>query len=512
MAKIPEYISNVVPIASAGGVMTPYKDAPPMTPINAESEKFAAIGKLGKEIGNLGEDLLRVKAYEDNHNEEIIAHKTVNDFNIKLLEELELHKQNNRGYAMLPEFLDEAKQLIDNNIQTTMENIRLSPTNTEVVRKSLDQIKLNNLHNIIQYQANQRHEVEGEIILTDYLKAEQDIKNGADPTATIAKHMAMVELTQPGNVELAKLNAQKLSIYAVEATKNAKETDIILGLTEQHKGNIDAMLKEVESPEFLKKHGKEIQQDIRADVTSRAVIQERQYKQFAEQKVGAAAVKIYNNQKITLDDTAGLRPSEIADIERIRDYQIRQNRAELRFEKQENKIIAAEKNDTISGEIQARILNGEEVDRLEIYKKVPMGLNINEANRLILMADKINGDPKYKDGIAIIRNAFKNGVLKADDYKDTMDKFKAQVDAGGTSANAVKIADDLVHPKKQNAVQEWLKEAFSYMGETAGININRISGNEPMNRAVKTVTIDGKKYKNGDIIKKDGKSYKVTVK
>jgi hypothetical protein len=29
---------------------------------------------------------------------------------------------------------------------------------------------------------------------------------------------------------------------------------------------------------------------------------------------------------------------------------------------------------------------------------------------------------------------------------------------------------------------------------------------------VKTITIDGKKYKDGDIIKKDGKSYRVKVK
>lgn len=513
MPGIPEYISNVAPIASAGGVMSPYKEAPPMTPINAESEKYMAIRQLGKEVGNVGEDLLRVKAYEDNHNEEIIAHKTVNDFDLDTLGELNLLKQNNRGKdAMLPEFLDEAKDLFDTKIQETMEGVKLSPVNTEAVKVSLDKIKFKGLHDIIQYQENQRHEVENDIILTDYMRAEQAIKDGADPQKIIASHMAMVEMTQPGNTERAKLNAQRLSVYAVEASKRSKETDIILGLTDKHKDNVEEMLKEVESSEFLKKYGIEIQHDVRADITAREVIKERQYKQFAEQKVGAAAVKIYNNQRITFDDTAGLRPAELADIEKIKDYQFRQNRSELRITKQENKIEKIEKSNTIAGEIQAKILNGEEVDRLEIYKRVPLGLDINEANKLVLMADKISGDPKYKDGIAIIKTAFKNGVLEADDYKTTMDKFKSQVDAEGGAANVVKIANDLVNPKKQNAVKEWLNNVFSYMGETADININRIKGNNQGNKQAKTVTIDGKRYKDGDVIKKDGKSYRVTVK
>jgi DNA-binding transcriptional ArsR family regulator len=509
MAKdITQYFSNVAPIASAGGVMTPYREAPPMTPINIESDKFAAMGKLGKAFENIGEDFLKIKALEDDHNEKIIGNKVVNDANLKMIEALNLHQQNNRGTnAMLPGFVDEAKQIIEENNRVALEGVKgLSKTNQDAVSIALSKLTQNGLLTAIEYQKNQRHRVEDEIVLTDYLKTEQAIKNGADPTTAIANHMKVVERTKPGDTELAKLNAQRLSIYAVEAETNIKETNIILDLQKRHKGDIDAIIKEVESPEFLEKHGKKIQQDIRADVTSRAVIQERQYKQYAEQKVGAAAVKIYKGKKITLDDTKGLRPSELADIEKIQDYQIRQNRAEYRFANQEARLLAVEKSNRIAGEIQAKILNGDEIDRLEIYKQVPNGLDIIQANTLVAMADKVNGDPKYKDGMALIKTAFKNGVIKADDYKATTDKFKQMVDAAGADANAVKIANDLINPKKPNAIAEWLDGAMRYMGENYNAKFNK---DMPQ---VKTITIDGKKYKDGDIIKKDGKSYRVRVK
>lgn len=77
MAKdITQYFSNVAPIASAGGVMTPYREAPPMTPINIESDKFAAMGKLGKAVENVGEDLQKIK----NSNENDIATIALMDF------------------------------------------------------------------------------------------------------------------------------------------------------------------------------------------------------------------------------------------------------------------------------------------------------------------------------------------------------------------------------------------------------------------------------------------------
>lgn len=508
MAKeIVEYTSNIAPVASAGGVMTPYREAPPMANINQANEMWGAVSKFGKAVENVGEDLQKIKAYEDNHNEEIIAHKAVNDYHLKMTETLELHKQNNRGVnAMLPEFVDETKQILDDQIASSMETVsKLSPKNMEAARKAFDQIKLNGLHNAIQYQTNQRHEVEKEIILTDFLKSESLIKQGVDPTTVIANHMKMVEQTSPGDTTQAQLNAQKLSMYAVEATKDKKETEIILNLNDKHNGNIDEMLKEVESAGFLKQHSKQTQHAIRADIIARGAIQEQQYNKFAVQVVGNASIKILNNQKLTIDDTNGLRPQELATLEKIKDYQTRQNKVEASNRKTEARLAAAEKSSTISADIQMKILNNDYMDRLDIYNEVPKGLNIEEANRLVAMHEKILNDPKYKPGLDLIKKAFKNNIVKPVDQKALMDNYYKQVNAAGQAANPADIAQKLIKPETQS----WISKALDYVSDPAK-NFPILSDQKTK---VKTVTIDGRVYKDGDLItNKDGSKGIVRVK
>lgn len=526
MAKrIVEYIGEEKSSGRGREVMSPYLNAPPLAPINAGAEKFAAMGKLGAALTDIGEYAQKIQI----HNEEIIGRKTIDDFNLRMVENLNDHKNKNRGtQAMRPEFIDEAKQMYDDEIQSTLGSIgKLSPRVYEAVSRSLAQIKLQGIKTTFDYQTYERHKVEKEIIDTDFLTAKGKIKGGGDAAQIIANHKASILRTSPGNTALAERHAAELSIYAAEATKNAKETEILLELHGKHNGDLEKILKEVETKEFLEKHGKEIRQDIRYEISAQLNIQEQQYNKFATQKVGAVSVKIMNGLPITIDDTAGLRSEELATIEKIRDYQTRQNRAESRAQKQQEAFDRAQKSNMISGEIEAAILSNsnEYSDRLSIYKKVPEGLDILEANRLVAMAEKIFGDPKYKDGIEIIKKAFKDGAIKPEEYKDIVDTFRAQVDAAGINANAVKIANDLMNPKKTRKIGELLdavRERLSGLRpdseyEASVLNQYTVDlqggqSTKDVSSQPKMVTIDGKKYKDGDIIVRNGKKFRVTIK
>ena len=66
---------------------------------------------------------------------------------------------------------------------------------------------------------------------------------------------------------------------------------------------------------------------------------DREYKDYSDKKVGSASVKIYNKETLSPGDIEGLEPPELALIEKIKDYQTRQDRADVRFNESEKRAI-----------------------------------------------------------------------------------------------------------------------------------------------------------------------------
>ncbi|MDD2657192.1 MAG: hypothetical protein PHD04_00840 [Candidatus Pacebacteria bacterium] len=236
----------------------------------------------------------------------------------------------------------------------------------------------------------------------------------------------------------------------------------------------------IESTDFLKTlgdEGAEIQNTLLSYSSRELLIKENEYKRMAEQKIGAASVKIYNGQPLTNEDKAGLEPPELALLEKIKDYQGRQDRAEataIRSEqrmarseasqrRQEERIARQEKSMALSGGIIAKILSNEPIDiKHDIYAEVPKGLDINEATRLVSMVGKIQGDPKYKLGKDVIEKAFKSGVIDAPTRGKALIDFQQKVEEEGAAGKRIiDIAEEIVTPKKESKVTEWLKNIFS---------------------------------------------------
>lgn len=71
--NIVQYNREIIPGGSSGEVMTPYKDAPPLMPINVAAPQTAALVGLGKSIENAAEDYARIEQYNKQKNEESLA-------------------------------------------------------------------------------------------------------------------------------------------------------------------------------------------------------------------------------------------------------------------------------------------------------------------------------------------------------------------------------------------------------------------------------------------------------
>ncbi|MBE3144558.1 MAG: hypothetical protein IMZ61_11635 [Planctomycetes bacterium] len=306
MAKIPEYIATELPGGSAGGTFQPYKETPPLTPINIGAAETAAKVKFGETIENIGETMMKIKAYEDNHNEEIIAQKLLYDFELNEAKTLDSVKQENRGTkAMQPDFLKGVAEGVNARIDEAMGGVQLSPRNAEALRKSLQHIGFQNISHALQYQATQRHEVESEIIQNDLLKAEFNIKNGASWETEAARHLKVVTSVQPGNEQLGLLHAQMLQNAGLIASKQleaerktAQDEAAYAEVVAQFqlgtdKADLEGAIKYIRNPDNLKEISRPQRQALENYVLA----------QDANDTARIAKIKVENHKKAL--DTVG---------------------------------------------------------------------------------------------------------------------------------------------------------------------------------------------------------------
>jgi hypothetical protein len=208
-------------------------------------------------------------------------------------------------------------------------------------------------------------------------------------------------------------------------------------------------------------------------------------------------------------------------IERIEDYQGRQNRAEVNYAAQEKraasaerrakryeeKIIEQEKSSAIAADIRAKILNNEPIDiTTDIYGKVKKdGLIMSDANQLNGMLSKVQKDPKYTLGADVI----KKGVFDAAQRGRMLLDFYAKVnEEQATGKRVIEIAEELVNPVKENHIKALLMRIGGNMMKG---DYYSITGRLYSTTKSKTVTIDGKEYSDGDIYVKNGKKSIVRV-
>jgi hypothetical protein len=303
-------------------------------------------------------------------------------------------------------------------------------------------------------------------------------------------------------------NNQEVTRLLVDLeTRNATTTDPVK--------NLVGALNEAESTEFLKAHGVEKQTSVITSITNKLRRKQQGIVINDSSIVGKLNKKLVDN---TLTDQdiidSGLSPAAQGNMLRsLRSYTAEQ-RAEARnvaFENrqklQDIKIAKQEKSDEISGKLLAQIINGGDVNPLTIIAEQPNGLLPADANKLISNYEKIRNNPDLKAAYKVVDDKFsKVDPVKASQLKNEI--YRANLEEGLTGTPLIQRATTMIEGAKSNKVKDMLMNIWT--------KANEIKTPEEMLRGdktapVKTVTIDGKQYKDGDVVEKDGKKFKVRV-
>ena len=293
----------------------------------------------------------------------------------------------------------------------------------------------------------------------------------------------------------------------------------------QYGKGILGALNEIESADFMAKHGEEQTRIIQSSMVTQWRRSEDAYKAGADEITGKLLSKIENGD-ITKDDilTSGLRTSDQARVISWWNTDIRNKRAEMRMQategrerRRELKQAIQEKSEAIAGTIYSSIANGDDVSIEDIYNQIPQGLNPTTARGIAGGLKKLQKDPSIKDAIKVIDTFAKARGFDSDPVKNVVargnainDLMTAQKDEGLTGKTLIDRAEQIVIPHKSS----WIKGLLNSMFYTGGY-LDKIGGNVPQVATpapVKTVTIDGKEYQDGDFITKDGRRYQVKVK
>ncbi len=284
------------------------------------------------------------------------------------------------------------------------------------------------------------------------------------------------ELDGGGLTHIDPVKRQQLIAQTAGKAVKQTVTRLLIDLKSQYP-DIQERIKKIESVDYLKSlgdEGAEIQNTLLSYTLREWKTQEEAYKVIADDKIGKASVKIYNGQGVTDADTAGLRPPELALVEKIADYQIRQDRAELREKRVEarqerieerekrydEKVAKQEKSDGIEGELIDRIIRNEPIDiTKDIYARLPDGLSHPAKTRLIGMLNEQQRDPSYKLGADVINKAFPPN--QAGEKGRAMIDFIAQVkQEKAVGKRIIEIAEQIATPKKKGLMRELLDSVF----------------------------------------------------
>jgi hypothetical protein len=491
MAKdILQYNAETLPSGSAGGQFQPYRDAPPMLSPNAGDVVTAAQMRLGKSVENAAEDWARLQAREQEHSDQVKANYLLNEFSKDQILKQATWNEGVRGIQAWDEDLIKSRR---QELETEKKELLAGAgLKSEKVKYAFGVALNGHEENILSRMGNHieavRHEVEAGNIRADYEERKLNVSLGADPEVEAKRHNAIVDINQPWNEAVKKEHLEELRglfVRVQAANKAAKEDVKLTGIYSQimvdAENDPDKALKILADPKSIEKYGMTTKErdNIMGSVAHNAKVKDDAYKVFSENAVGKAKLKIYNGVPLSSMDIFGLEPKDVALIEQIKDYQIRQDRAEIKFNESEKRAIstekraaryearlfAEEKSKGIEGGITARILRGEPVDiKDDIYAQIPKGLDIHAPERLISMMSRIQKDPKYKPGLDVIDGTFAKGDPQ---HGIAVIDFQKAVDAEeATGKRVIEIAQEIVKPKKENKVMEMINNIFGNVGNT----------------------------------------------
>ena len=495
MPKIVEYQQQVLPSGGAGGQIQPYKEAPPMYPLTSPAD--AAKVRFLREIGDTAVDYMRLQEREQKITNNIIINKILNDFDIFSNDEQNKQKiayPGEKSFAPGNDFLSSFAATQKEEIDRRVSESGLPEVERAVLRNLLIHNSNGQLKGLSDYAIQQRNTVSAGN-LQAYLDKSifSIVHENKDPGTFIAGFAVMAEKNgRPDLVDIGTARLQEASIQAQTKRDAEKKEARITGIYSQvltdAKGDLEKALEIISDPKSIKKYDITMKEKnaIAESINQNLRIKNDNYKRFAEDVVGKATVKILNNTPVADIELEGLEPHDKAIVEKVRDYQDRQNRAENREKRSierakttedrqiarekifDAKVAKQEKSDEIEGQIRAKILNGDPIDlRADVYAKVPDGLKNDAANRLISMASKVQKDPKYKLGLVVLNKALSLGVIDSVTYGKAVIDFQDKVDAEqATGKRVIEIAEEIVNPKKANAIGEWLNNIFGNLGKT----------------------------------------------
>jgi len=468
--------------------------SPPMANPEALTADLTAARRFGQEVTEFGASENRQATIRQQEilkeNEEAIAQSTLHQFKLAGIEALKGAAQV-QGEAAVetagkPGITKEYQKKREEAKLSVLEGFKGSDKTKNALAHALDMVLEGETSQVAHHEASQGLVVKKQAIESIFDDALRSIQAGGTLEHSTEMVNRAVDAYSGGSAAEKLLYRSKLELAYQKTAKDRLTTDTLIKLKNEFP-DIQKRIEHLESPEFVKSlgtEGAEISNTLMSYTLREWKTQEDAYKTFADNKVGELSEKIYNHKPYTPEELAGLRPTERALVERLNDYQIRQDRAELqaqraekaaeraegRYALQEARIRKQEKSDAIEGEITAKIINGEPLDiKADIYGKIPDGLSAASANRLVGMIGKVQKDPSYKLGLDVINKAV--GLDAATRGRLIID-FKTQVDEEkATGKRIIEIAETLTTPKKTKTVGEWLNgiwksEIFkgSYLG------------------------------------------------
>lgn len=466
----------------------------PMADPEALTKDLGAARRFGQEGTELGARLMVVdkvlaKRAEELQleNEQAIAEKAVYGFKTdgyaSLQKAMETVGEDAVGTTEKPGLRVRYQEDREKARNTVLEGFQGSEKVRNALSKALDSVIVGEISQVSAHEAAQSRTLKQQTVDAIFADASARVATGASVEEATGTLNQAVDMYLGGSQAAKLLYKSKLEVIGQKKAKDQLVTNTLTDLKAKYP-DVEKRLEAIEAPDFAKSlgaEGAEIQNTLISYTLREYNIQEAAYKKFATEKVGQLSQKIYNHEVVTPEDMAGLRQNDVATIEKVRDYQIRQDRADLREQRQlerekeqdkrqaaydrreserEAKIARQEKSDSIAGNIIAKIIRNEPLDpRTDIYGEIPNGLDTNKANQLVQMAGKL-ADPGYKLGLDVLKQAIPD---KAEYGRAVLD-FQSQVEtAKAQGEKIIAIAEAISKPKKKSKVTEWLDGVW---GET----------------------------------------------
>uniref|UniRef100_A0A6M3KGA0 Uncharacterized protein n=1 Tax=viral metagenome TaxID=1070528 RepID=A0A6M3KGA0_9ZZZZ len=549
MPKIPQYFSDYTSPGISGSVPTPPNVVMPKIAPSVERS-----GGIGEGLFSLGQVLAKRAAEMREENEKAHATAIVADFKGFTRKEV-LGAQEITGEAAIS--VGENKGVTFDYTQKLKEardeflgRFSGSPKLRNILTAALDSEIDGSLVQISNHENNQRHLYKTRAVDAIYNSAQVAIKSGGDVESAIKNVENAINVNFPGNDNLKLYYRSKLEEEGVIQKRKDDITNAIVDLKIKHAGDLVEALAEAESPEFIKKYGEEKQRIVVASLASAWRRSEDAYTVASNEIKGKALQKIMKDMPVTDEDVQGLRPADVAVVWSWQKSRTTELRQEARWEQQQKQIEAQEKravraeeryewaqrrqklldeketaksrSTEIMEDIVTRLSGGEEFGPFKLMEYTKTGLSTADKNKVEGYIKDIENQPAFKDGLKLINDFARNKGFSRNKNENSqaqvavITQLRKEIYSGKLQgAEIPKRAEQILEPYKVSFISKFFNNIFSSpdIPEDVQERMDRFERGELLTGGGEnTVIIDGKAYKDGDIITKNGKQFRVKVK